>query len=89
MKCKLHVDNQLHSMQSSSFYARSFSPQCFNSHLKSNGPKTISERAPYPRKVSKERSLRPVVAGIIDSVEAFTNLFGVPSSWRERKTARV
>lgn len=88
MKCKLHVDNQLHSMQSSSFCATSFSPQCFNSHLKSNGPETISEKAPYPRKVSKERSLRPVVAGIIDSVEAFTNLFGVPSSWRERKTAR-
>lgn len=45
------------------------------------GLKIISERAPYPRKVSKERSLRPVVAGIIDSVEAVTpNLLGVPSS---------
>lgn len=85
---QITFDNQLHSMQSSSLYARSFSPVFFNSHLKRIGPKTISERAPYPRKVSKERSLRPVVAGIIDSIEASTNLFGVPSSCRRREKER-
>ncbi len=42
---QITFDNQLHSIQSSSLYARSFSPEFFNSHLKRIGPKTISERA--------------------------------------------